>query len=149
MIEGLKEVLRCGNLEQIEKFILDKEFEYYACDGETLIDSYEDIEFEIPNYNLLTQVLCISDNQTPIATEMYLSEYRTITNKIDVYSSKIINCYLIRIEQFTIADEDGGITRIIFTDDVKRAIEDIKEMLKNRNIALEAKRFFERQIKRE
>lgn len=80
---------------------------------------------------------------------MYLNESRTITNKIDVYSSKIINCYLIRVKQFTLADEDGGITRVIFTDDVKRAIKHIKEMLKTRNIALEAKRFFEEQIKRE
>ena len=78
---------------------------------------------------------------------MYLNETRTITNKIDVYSSKIINCYLVRIEQFTLADDDGGITRIIFTDDISNAIENIKEMLSSRNIALESKRFFEKQVK--
>ncbi len=143
MIKGLKEVLHYGNLEKIEKNILDKEYEYYTGDGEELIDSYEDLEFQIPNYDLLTKALGIKDSQSPIITEMYLNESRTITNKIDVYSSKIINCYLIRIEQFTLADEDGGITRVIFTDDVKGAIENIKEMLKSRNIALEAKRFFE------
>ncbi len=53
-----------------------------------------------------------------------------------------MNCYLIRFEQFTLSDEDGGITRIIFTDDINNAIENIKEMLKTRNIALESKRFF-------
>ena len=143
MITGLKRVLNSGNLDKIEKFILDKEYEYYTGDGEELIDSYEDLEFQIPNYDLLTKALGIKDSQSPIITEMYLNESRTITNKIDVYSSKIINCYLIRIEQFTLADEDGGITRVIFTDDVKGAIENIKEMLKSRNIALEAKRFFE------
>lgn len=143
MIKGLKEVLHYGNLEKIEKDILDKEYEYYTGDGEELIDIYEDLEFQIPNYDLLTKALGIKDSQSPIITEMYLNESRTITNKIDVYSSKIINCYLIRIEQFTLADEDGGITRVIFTDDVKGAIENIKEMLKSRNIALEAKRFFE------
>lgn len=143
MIKGLKEVLHYGNLEKIEKNILDKEYEYYTGDGEELIDSYEDLEFQIPNYDLLTKALGIKDSQSPIITEMYLNESRTITNKIDVYSSKIINCYLIRIEQFTLADEDGGITRVIFTDDVKGAIENIKEMLKSRNIALEAKRFLE------
>lgn len=148
MIKGLKEVLNYGNLEKIEKSILDKEYEYYTGDGEELIDSYEDLEFQIPNYDLLTKALGIKDSQSPIITEMYLNESRTITNKIDVYSSKIINCYLIRIEQFTLADEDGGITRIIFTDNVKEAIKNIKEMLKNRNIALEAKRFFEEQIKK-
>ena len=145
MINGLKEVLNLGKIEKIEEFLLDKEFEYYTSNNEKLIDSYEDLEFQIPNYNLLTKSLNIKDNQEPIITDMYLNESRTITNKIDVYSSKIINCYLIRIEQFTLADEDGGITRIIFTDDINKAIENVKEMLKNRNIALESKRFFEQQ----
>lgn len=145
MINGLKEVLNLGKIEKIEEFLLDKEFEYYTSNNEKLIYSYEDLEFQIPNYNLLTKSLNIKDNQEPIITDMYLNESRTITNKIDVYSSKIINCYLIRIEQFTLADEDGGITRIIFTDDINKAIENVKEMLKNRNIALESKRFFEQQ----
>lgn len=143
MITGLKRVLNSGNLDKIEKFILDKEYEYYT--GDKLVDSYEDLEFQIPNYDLLTKALGIKDSQTPIITEMYLNETRTITNKIDVYSSKIINCYLVRIEQFTLADDDGGITRIIFTDDISNAIENIKEMLGSRNIALESKRFFEKQ----
>ena len=145
MINGLKEVLNLGKIEKIEEFLLDKEFEYYTSNSEKLIDIYEDLEFQIPNYNLLTKSLNIKDNQEPIITDMYLNESRTITNKIDAYSSKIINCYLIRIEQFTLADEDGGITRIIFTDDINKAIENVKEMLKNRNIALESKRFFEQQ----
>ncbi len=143
MITGLKRVLNSGNLDEIEKFILDKEYEYYTCDGDKLVDSYEDLEFQIPNYDLLTKALGIKDSQSPNITEMYLNETRTITNKIDVYSSKIINCYLIRIEQFTLADDDGGITRIIFTDNISNAIEDIKQMLSSRNIALESKRFFE------
>lgn len=148
MIKGLKKVLNSGKLEEIEEFILEKEFEYYTIDGDELVDSYEDLEFQIPNYDLLTKSLGIADSQSPIITDMYLNESRTITNKIDAYSSKIINCYLIRIEQFTLADEDGGITRIIFTDDINNAIENIKEMLKNRNIALESKRFFEQQAKK-
>lgn len=147
MITGLKRVLNSGNLDEIEKFILDKEYEYYTGDGDKLVDSYEDLEFQIPNYDLLTKALGIKDSQSPIITEMYLNETRTITNKIDVYSSKIINCYLIRIEQFTLADDDGGITRIIFTDNISNAIENIKEMLSSRNIALESKRFFEKQVK--
>lgn len=117
MITGLKRVLNSGNLDKIEKFILDKEYEYYTGDGDKLVDSYEDLEFQIPNYDLLTKA----------------------------YSSKIINCYLVRIEQFTLAADDGGITRIIFTDDISNAIENIKEMLGSRNIALESKRFFEKQ----
>ena len=147
MISGLKEVLESGELDKIKEFILDKEFEYYTCDGNKLVDSYEDLEFQIPNYGLLTESLGIADNQSPIITDMYLNETRTITNKIDAYNSKIINCYLIRFEQFTLSDEDGGITRIIFTDDINKAIENIKEMLKTRNIALESKKFFQQQAK--
>ena len=130
MINGLKEVLNSGNLEKIEEFILDREYEYYTSDGDKLVDSYEDLEFQIPNYDLLTKSLGIADNQSPIITDMYLNETRTITNKIDAYNSKIINCYLIRFEQFTLSDEDGGITRIIFSDDINNAIENIKELLK-------------------
>ena len=141
MIKGLKEVLNSGILEDIEEFILDKEYEYYTSDDEELVDSYEDLEFEIPNYDLLIKSLGIADNESPTITDMYLNESRTITNKIDAYSSKIINCYLIRIEQFTLADEDGGITRVIFTDNINNAIDNIKEMLKTRNIALESKKF--------
>ena len=149
MINGLKEVLNSGNLEKIEEFILDREYEYYTSDGDKLVDSYEDLEFQIPNYDLLTKSLGIADNQSPIITDMYLNETRTITNKIDAYNSKIINCYLIRFEQFTLSDEDGGITRIIFSDDINNAIENIKEMLKTRNIALESKKFFEQQKENE
>ena len=147
MINGLKEVLNSGNLEKIEEFILDREYEYYTSDGDKLVDSYEDLEFQIPNYDLLTKSLGIADNQSPIITDMYLNETRTITNKIDAYNSKIINCYLIRFEQFTLSDEDGGITRIIFTDNISNAIKNSKEMLSSRNIALESKRFFEKQVK--
>ena len=143
MISGLKQILETGKLDKIKEFILDKEFEYYTCDGDELVDSYEDLAFQIPNYDLLTESLGIADNQSPIITDMYLNESRTITNKIDADNSKIMNCYLIRFEQFTLSDEDGGITRIIFTDDINNAIENIKEMLKTRNIALESKRFFE------
>lgn len=143
MIKGLKDVLKSGILEDIEEFILDKEYEYYTSDDEELVDSYEDLEFEIPNYDLLIKSLGIADNESPTITDMYLNESRTITNKIDAYSSKIINCYLIRIEQFTLADEDGGITRVIFTDNINNAIDNIKEMLKTRNIALESKKFYQ------
>lgn len=143
MIKGLKDVLNSGILEDIEEFILDKEYEYYTSDDEELVDSYEDLEFEIPNYDLLIKSLGIADNESPTITDMYLNESRTITNKIDAYSSKIINCYLIRIEQFTLADEDGGITRVIFTDNINNAIDNIKEMLKTRNIALESKKFYQ------
>lgn len=148
MMNGLKDVLNSEELEQIEEFFLVKEFEYYTCDGDDLKDSYEDLEFQIPNYDLLIKALGIADNQSPIITDMYLNESRTITNKIDVYNSKMINCYLIRFEQFTISDEDGGITRIIFTDDINNAVENIKKMLKTRNIALESKKFFQQQSKK-
>lgn len=144
MINGLKEVLNLSKLEKIEEFILKKEFEYYTSDDEKLVDSYEDLEFQVPNYDLLMESLGIAENQNPSITDMYLNETRTITNKIDVYNSKIINCYLIRIEQFTLADEDGGIIRIIFTDDINNAVNNIKEMLKIRNIALESRKFFDR-----
>ena len=62
MITGLKRVLSSGNLDEIEKFILDKEYEYYTCDGDKLVDSYEDLEFQIPNYDLLTKALGIKDS---------------------------------------------------------------------------------------
>lgn len=130
MITGLKRVLNSGNLDKIEKFILDKEYEYYTGDGDKLVDSYEDLEFQIPNYDLLTKALGIKDSQTPIITEMYLNETRTITNKIDVYSSKIINCYLVRIEQFTLADDDeNDIPQEInknITDFLNKIIEEYK-----------------------
>lgn len=142
MFNGLKQVLSSGNIKEIEEFILEKEFEYYATDGDKLVDRYEDLEFQIPNYDLLINSLGITK---PIITDMYLNKSRTITNKIDVYNSKIINCYLIRIEQFTLTDEDGGITRIIFTNDIDNAIKNIKVMLESRNIALEFKKFLEQQ----
>ena len=49
MISGLKQILESGELNKIKEFILDREFEYYTCEGDKLTDSYEDLERALEN----------------------------------------------------------------------------------------------------
>ena len=69
---------------------------------------------------------------------MYSDEVERKMDKVDAFeSSEFINLYFIRMEQYALADEDATISRVIYTDNIEKAVQDCLKLLAKRNIVLE------------
>lgn len=104
-------------------------------------DVYEDMEFIIPNYDVLVKLIGIEDDKEPIESISYADQINNKLNNIDVYSTNINELYFIRMEQYALADEDAIIGRLIFTSNTKKATGNCDLILKKRNIVMEARKY--------
>ena len=135
----LERALHSNDINLVKKVISDMEYEYYTVDnGEELKDYFEDFEYIVPNYDTLLKTMGIDDNQEPKVSEMYSDEVERKMDKVDAFeSSEFINLYFIRMEQYALADEDATISRVIYTDNIEKAVQDCMKLLAKRNIVLE------------
>ena len=135
----LERASHSNDINLVKKVISDMEYEYYTVDnGEELKDYFEDFEYIVPNYDTLLKAMWIDDNQEPKVSEMYSDEVERKMDKVDAFeSSEFINLYFIRMEQYALADEDATISRVIYTDNIEKAVQDCLKLLAKRNIVLE------------
>ena len=135
----LERALHSNDINLVKKVISDMEYEYYTVDnGEELKDYFEDFEYIVPNYDTLLKAMGIDDNQEPKVSEMYSDEVERKMDKVDAFESPdFINLYFIRMEQYALADEDATISRVIYTDNIEKAVQDCMKLLAKRNIVLE------------
>ena len=134
--------MKSNDIDLIKDAISEIEFEYYKLnDSKELKDSFIDFEFGVPNYDTLLKVIGINDSKTPKESEIKVDEIKRKMDKVDAFeSTEYMNLYFIRMEQYALADEDAMIGRIIFTDNIKNAVQECINLLNKRNIVLEFKR---------
>ena len=134
-METIKSMLEKWKEDDLKDYLAEKEIEFYAGDAK---DISIPLDYAIPNYNKLTDLLGITDQVEPVMTEMFGNGL--FSNKIDAYQTNIESLYFIRKEQYGPKDEDAMLCELTFTQDLTEKIEKEKEELSHRNIIQEAKK---------
>ena len=117
MVNEFLHLLKEGNEERVKDYIFDKELEFYGNDklNSEIVSTFEgDVEDKLMN------ILKIDDETEPVYSS--ISDDDNSENNIKIYNTSIYNLFLIKKPKFS---------ELVFTSDIRKIIENIKEKIKN------------------
>ena len=117
MVNEFLHLLKEGNEERVKDNIFDKDLEFYGNDklNSEIVSTFEgDVEDKLMN------ILKIDDETEPVYSS--ISDDDNSENNIKIYNTSIYNLFLIKKPKFS---------ELVFTSDLRKMIENIKEKIKN------------------
>lgn len=128
----LIDLLKKGDIEEIQKYLTNKELEFYNNDSRSLTIG---LGFSIPNYDILINLLGIKDNEEPEINDTFGDEsyFKIVT----CFKTNIRNAYFIREEEYGPRDEDAMRCLLVFSDNLEQVISSEREWMSKKSIIRE------------